>query len=105
MSSTPVSDSVAMTMHEATEITVRIGKPPNHIQVELVFTFPPTQQIAIEAMRHFLTDQEFLDGVALHFMQAIQEIPLPRRQDFNEKEINGKTTSVWNLPLLFFQSI
>lgn len=101
----PIDSSVGMTMHEATEITVRIGTVPNHRQIELVFTFPPTQQQVIEATRHVLTDEEIVDELALCFMQAVKEIPLPQRHNFSKGEINGKVVSVWNLPLLFFKPI
>ena len=97
-----MSSSVSMIMTVMTEILVRIGVPPNFRDIELSFTFSPTKNDVVEAARQFLTDQEVEDGLALHFMEIVKTLPLPKSFTCSEDMVRGKKATIWNLPRTFF---
>ena len=87
------------------EITLSIQLTPNSdpIIINLFFTKQPTKNQVIEATRFFLTDQEFLNDVALSFMHLVKNTELPTENDVSicTNRVDGKIYNCTHTTILF----
>jgi len=69
--------------------------------ITLPFNKRPTKEQMIEAVRHYLTDEDFITDIAIRLMNVVKELDVPEVDD----SLHGKEGSIFCDKILFFEVV
>jgi len=93
-----------MTMHGMILITITLGPEHRPNSIGLMFDNPPSREQLIEATRHYLTDQDYPNSVALAMMKAVKETVHPDAEcNYASSDVAKPFVQIFYDKIVFFK--